>query len=144
MKKDRSRNIDGLLEHSSAKNRETIDKVNRAIDKLKRSKTKKVNFLTVAEEAGVSKATLYNNDEIKERIMSLRSIKTGTPAGDNSLLKDGIEAEREKVRKLNDEIMRLREDKKMLIAQLVEMETLRDENKKLKESLKKLQAPRTI
>ena len=48
------------------------------------------------------------------------------------------------MRKLNDEIMRLREDKKMLIAQLVEMETLRDENKKLKESLIKLQAPRTI
>ena len=144
MKKDKSRNIDGLLEHSSAKNRETIDKVNRAIDKLKRSKTKKVNFLTVAEEAGVSKATLYNNDEIKERIMSLRSIKTGTPVGDSPLLKDGIEAEREKVRKLNDEIIRLREDKKMLIVQLVEMETLRDENKKLKESLKKLQTPRTI
>ena len=144
MKKDKSRNIDGLLEHSNAKNIETIDKVNRAIDKLKRSKTKKVNFLTVAEEAGVSKATLHNNDEIKERIMSLRSIKTGTSAVDRPLLKDGIEAEREKVRKLNDEIMRIREDKKMLIAQLVEMETLRDENKKLKESLKKLQAPRTI
>lgn len=58
-------------------------------------------------------------------------------------MKDGIEAEREKVRKLNDEIMRLRENKKKLIAQLVEMETLRDENKKLKESLKKLQTPRT-
>lgn len=144
MKKDRSRNIDGLLEHSSAKNQETIDKVNRAIDKLKRSKTKKVNFLTVADEAGVSKATLYNNDEIKERIMSLRSTKTGTPAGDSLLLKDGIEAEREKVRKLNDEIMRLRENKKMLISQLIEMETLRDENKKLKESLKKLQTPRSI
>ena len=144
MKKDRSRNIDGLLEHSSSKNRETIDKVNRAIDKLKRSRTKKVNFMTVAEEAGVSKATLYNNNEIKECIMSLRSIKTGTPAGDSPLLKDCMEAEREKVRKLNDEIIRLREDKKMLIAQLVEMETLRDENKKLKESLKELQAPRTI
>ena len=143
MKKDRSRNIDGLLEHSSAKNRETIDKANRAIDKLKRSKTKKVNSLTVAQEAGVSKATLYNNDEIKERIMSLRSIKTGTPAGDRPLLKDGIDTEREKVRKLNDEIMRLREDKKLLIAQLVEMETLRDENEKLRKSLKKLQTPRT-
>jgi hypothetical protein len=62
-------------------------------------KTKKVNFLTVADEADVSKATLYNNDEIIERIMSLRSIKTGTPARDSLLLKDGIEAERENVRK---------------------------------------------
>lgn len=144
MKKNRRKNIDGLLEHSSAKNRETIDKVNWAIDKLKRSRTRKVNFLTVAEEAGVSKATLYNNEELKERIMSLRSIKTGAPAGDSALLKDGMEAEREKVRKLNDEIVRLKEDKKMLIAQLVEMESLKDENKKLKESVKKLQAQRSI
>lgn len=144
MKKNKSKNIDGLLEHSRAKNRETIDKVNRAIDKLKRSRTRKVNFLTVAEEAGVSKATLYNNEELKERIMSLRSVKRGTPAGDSALLKDGMEAEREKVRKLNDEIIRLREDKKKLIAQLVEMESLKDENKKLKESVKKLQTQRSI
>lgn len=144
MKKNRRKNIDGLLEHSSAKNRETIDKVNRAIDKLKRSRIRKFNFLTVAEEAGVSKATLYNNEELKERIMSLRSVKRGTPTDGGALLKDGMEAEREKVRKLNDEIIRLRENKKMLIAQLVEMESLKDENRKLKESVKKLQAQRPI
>jgi len=38
----KNKNIDGLLEHSSTKNKETIDKVNQAIDKLKRSKTRKL------------------------------------------------------------------------------------------------------
>nr|WP_314466502.1 DUF6262 family protein [uncultured Clostridium sp.] len=140
----KNKNIDGLLEHSSTKNKETIDKVNQAIDKLKRSKTRKINFQTVAAAAGVSKATLYNNDELKERIMSLRSINKASPTAARALMKDGLEAERERVRKLNDEVQRLREDKKKLIIQLVELETLKDENQKLRESLKKLQAKDAI
>jgi len=144
VKKNKNKNIDGLLEHSSTKNKETIDKVNQAIDKLKRSKTRKINFQTVAAAAGVSKATLYNNDELKERIMSLRSINKASPTAARALMKDGLEAERERVRKLNDEVQRLREDKKKLIIQLVELETLRDENQKLRESLKKLQAKDAI
>jgi len=144
VKKNKNRNIDGLLEHSSTKNKETIDKVNQAIDKLKRSKTRKINFQTVAAAAGVSKATLYNNDELKERIMSLRSINKDSPTAARALMKDGLEAERERVRKLNDEVQRLREDKKKLIIQLVELETLKDENQKLRVSLKKLQAKDAI
>ena len=144
MKKNKNKNIDGLLEHSSTKNKETIDKVNQAIDKLKRSKTRKINFQTVAAAAGVSKATLYNNDELKERIMSLRSINKVSPTAARALMKDGLEAERERVRKLNDEVQRLREDKKKLIIQLVELETLKDENQKLRVSLKKLQAKDAI
>lgn len=144
MKKNNNKNIDGLLEHSSTKNKETIDKVNQAIDKLKRSKTRKINFQTVAAAAGVSKATLYNNDELKERIMSLRSINKASPTAARALMKDGLEAERERVRKLNDEVQRLREDKKKLIIQLVELETLKDENQKLRVSLKKLQAKDAI
>lgn len=135
----KNKNIDGLLEHSSTRNQETIDKVNQAIDRLKRSKTRKINFQTVAAAAGVSKATLYNNDELKERIMSLRSINKASPAAARALLADGLEAEREKVRKLNAEIGRLREDKKKLIIQLVELETLKTENQHLKEVVKRLQ-----
>jgi len=51
----------------------------KAIDKLKRSKTKKIKFKTVAEEAGVSTAILYNNDILKERILSIRAIEKGVP-----------------------------------------------------------------
>jgi hypothetical protein len=117
------------------KNQQTIEKVNKAIDKLKRSKTKKINFKTVAEEAGVSKATLYNNDILKERILSLRGIEKGIP-------NDSIVAtpKDDKIKQLYDEIKKLKEDKKSLIIQLVEMEEIKDENKKLREQLHKLKS----
>ena len=48
--------VAGIKAHAEAKNKETIDKVNKAIDKLKR-KNKPINFETVCKEAGVSRAT---------------------------------------------------------------------------------------
>nr|WP_201800251.1 DUF6262 family protein [Clostridium botulinum]AIW54704.1 hypothetical protein [Clostridium botulinum] len=139
--KKRNRNTEGLKEFAEKKNQETIEKVNKAIDKLKRSKTKKINFKTVAEEAGVSKATLYNNDILKERILSLRAIQKGVP--NDSIVatpKDKIKAKDDKIKQLYDEIKRLKEDKEKLIIQLVEMEELKDENKRLRESLDKIES----
>ena len=42
--------VAGIKAHAEAKNKETIDKVNKAIDKLKR-KNKTINFETVCKEA---------------------------------------------------------------------------------------------
>ena len=42
------KNTTGLQRYTKAKNDETIEKVNAAIDKLKRSKTAQINFSTVA------------------------------------------------------------------------------------------------
>ena len=41
--------VAGIKAHAEAKNKETIDKVNKAIDKLKR-KNKPINFETVCKE----------------------------------------------------------------------------------------------
>lgn len=140
MTKEKSnKNTEGLKEFAKKKNQETIEKVNKAIDKLKRSKTKKINFKTVAEESGVSKATLYNNDILKERILSLRAIEKGVPNGNIvATPKDKIKAKDEKIKQLYAEIKKLKEDKQNLIIQLVEVEELKDENKRLREQLKKL------
>lgn len=141
MKKKRNVNTEGLKEFAEKKNQETIEKVNKAIDKLKRSKTKTINFKTVAEEAGVSKATLYNNDILKERILSLRAIEKGVP--NDSIVatpKDKIKAKDDKIKQLYEEIKKLKEDKQNLIIQLVEMEELKDENKRLRESLDKIKS----
>lgn len=139
MKKNNNRNTEGLKEFAEKKNQETIEKVNKAIDKLKRSKTKKINFKTVAEEAGVSKATLYNNDVLKERILSLRAIEK---SADNGVIiatpKDKIQAKDDKIKQLYDEIKKLKDDKEKLIIQLVDMEELKDENKRLREQLVKV------
>ena len=141
MKKNNNKNTEGLKEFAEKKNQETIEKVNKAIDKLKRSKTKKINFKTVAEEAGVSKATLYNNDILKERILSLRAIEKGVP--DDIIVttpKDKIKAKDDKIKQLYEEVKKLKEDKQNLIIQLVEMEELIDENKRLRENLDKIRS----
>jgi len=140
MKKN-NKNTEGLKEFAEKKNQETIERVNKAIDKLKRSKTKKINFKTVAEEAGVSKATLYNNDILKERILSLRAIQKGVPNGSIvATPKDKIKAKDDKIKKLYEEIKKLKEDKEKLIIQLVVMEELKDENKRLRERLDKFKS----
>ncbi|MDS0528543.1 DUF6262 family protein [Clostridium sp. SHJSY1] len=139
--KKRNRNTEGLKEFAEKKNQETIEKVNKAIDKLRQSKTKKINFKIVAEEAGVSKATLYNNDILKERILSLRAIEKGVP--NDSIIatpRDKIKAKDDKIKQLYDEIKKLKEDKEKLIIQLVEMEELKDENRRLRESLEKIKS----
>lgn len=141
MKKNNNKNTEGLKEFAEKKNQETIEKVNKAIDKLKRSKTKSINFKTVAEESGVSKATLYNNDILKERILSLRAIQKGVP---NDIIvatsKDKIKAKDDKIKQLYKEIEKLKKDKENLIIQLVDMEELKDENKRLRESLEKVKS----
>lgn len=140
MTKKPNRNTEGLKEFAEKKNQETIEKVNKAIDKLKRSKTKTINFKTVAEEAGVSKATLYNNDILKERILSLRALRKGVPNASSIIAtpKDKINAKDNKIKQLYEEIKKLKEDKEKLIIQLVEMEELKDENKRFKENLDKI------
>lgn len=141
MKKNSNKNTEGLKKFAEKKNQETIEKVNKAIDKLKRSKTKTINFKTVAEEAGVSKATLYNNDILKERILSLRAIQKGVP--NDSIVatpKDKIKAKDDKIKQLYEEIKKLKEDKEKLLIQLVAMEELKDENKRLRESLDKIKS----
>jgi len=141
MTKKPNRNTEGLKEFAEKKNQETIEKVNKAIDKLKRSKTKSINYKTVAEEAGVSKATLYNNDILKERIMSLRAIEKGVPNGNIAATsKDKIQAKDDRIKKLYEEVKKLKENKQNLIVQLVEMEELKDENKRLKEQLDKIRS----
>ncbi|WP_097028324.1 DUF6262 family protein [Clostridium peptidivorans] len=139
MVKKPNRNTEGLKEFAEKKNQETIEKVNKVIDKLKRSKTKKINFKTVAEESGVSKATLYNNDILKERILSLRAIeKSNSNVNIEATPKDKIQAKDDKIKQLYEEIKKLKEDKQNLIIQLVDMEELKDENERLREQLTKL------
>ena len=141
MTKKPNRNTEGLKKFAEKKNQETIAKVNNAIDKLKRSKTKSINFKIVAEEAGVSKATLYNNDILKERIMSLRAIKKGIPNGDIVVTpKNKIQAKDDRIKKLYEEVKKLKQDKQNLIVQLVYVEEQKDENKRLKEQLDKIRS----
>lgn len=132
-----NKNTEGLKEYAEKKNQETIKKVNAVIDKLKHSKTKAINFKTVAEEAGVSKATLYNNTVLKERILSLRDIEK-VVINDNTKTTAKDKAKDDKIKQLYKEIKKLKVDKQNLILQLIDMEELKDENRRFKEQFDKI------
>ena len=102
--------IAGIKAHAEAKNKATIDKVNKAIDKLKR-KRKPINFETVCKEAGVSRATLYNNPQLKERILSLRAISKASPLDDVvAVKKDKLQLKDDKISALREQIKKLEDD----------------------------------
>ena len=119
-----------LQAHNERRNHDTIERVNRAIDNLKKCGAV-INFETVAKEAGVTRATLYNNLALKERIMGLRAVAR-CPAAEikKQKPKEAVSALRARVRKLE-------EDKKNLIAQLVDYEETKAENERLRRQLLK-------
>ncbi|HDR6248203.1 TPA: transposase [Bacillus cereus] len=100
----------------------TIQKVDEAIQRLVRAR-ENINFNSVASEAGVSKATLYNNVEIRKRIESLREQQSHVPTpkqikreiDENN--KDAlIESLKRRIKKLEDESKQLREQLKVTYA----------------------------
>ena len=137
MKKVPESQVSALKKQNSHRKQDTAERVNKAIDKLKR-KNASINFETVAKEAGVSRATLYNNTKLKERIMGLRAMDF-SPSTEG-----GAEPKKTKVQRLEDtvadlkaRVRQLEADKKNLIAQLVDYEETKAENERLRrQSLK--------
>ena len=137
MKKVPESQVSAMKEHNSQRKQNTAERVNKAIDKLKR-KNAPINFETVAKEAGVSRATLYNNPKLKERIMGLRAMDRAP------ISESGAEPKKTKVQRLEDTVADLRArvrqletDKKNLIVQLVDYEETKAENERLRrQSLK--------
>lgn len=132
--------VAGIKAHAEARNKATIDKVNKAIDRLKRKKNITINFETVSKEAGVARATLYNNAQLKERILSLRAISKASPLENIvAVKKDRIKLKDEKIAALRLQVQKLEQDKKKLIEQLVDYEELRFENERLKSKLESVE-----
>lgn len=137
MKKVPENQVSALKEYNSQKKQNTVERVNKAIDKLKR-KNAPINFETVAKEAGVSRATLYNNPKLKERIMGLRAIALAPSS------EEGAEPKKTKVQRLEDtvadlkaRVRQLEADKKNLIVQLVDYEETKAENERLRKQFMK-------
>ncbi|MDU6113192.1 MAG: DUF6262 family protein [Paeniclostridium sordellii] len=96
----------------------TQEKVDKAIQSLIKAQ-KSINFNSVANESGVTKKTLYDNEDIRERIETLRHQQSQVPTP--SQVK----------REMNDN------NKDAIIASLKrKIKRLEEENKELKEQLK--------
>ena len=97
---------------------------------LRDSLPKELQGRTVAEASGVSRATLYENEKLRIRIESLRAVKL------NKTSERDVEQQRRAQEKdLRRQIEILKEEKEMLIAQLVEMDRVMQENQHLKKVL---------
>ena len=129
MSRKTNRNTKGLQMYAEKRKTEAEDKANKAIDELKR-KHKTINFKTVAEASGVSKATLYKNATLRARIESLRAVKQSKPSS-----KEEERKRRSQEQDLRKQILLLKQEKDLLIAQLVEMDKLKQENQHLKKVL---------
>ena len=102
----------------------THKKVDEAIKKMIKRK-KAINFNSVSNESGITKATLYNNKDIKERIESFRlqQSKVDTPAEAKQKIDDNnkdalISSLKRRMKKLEEENKSLREQLKFSYAEI--------------------------
>jgi Family of unknown function (DUF6262) len=144
------RNTDGLKAHAQQKRAETIERTEKAIQQLIKDK-QRINFNTVAEVAGVSKAWLYDEPDMRERIEHLR--KQAIPKTPiNPKGKMSLESQSSTIDTLKRRIGQLEGENKELAAkikvayslapqlQLSEnnRKRLEEENKKLRQQLESL------
>lgn len=114
MKDKHPRNTVGVKQHAIRKSHEAARKVDESIQRLIKSKAK-INFNSVSMDSGVSKAFLYNNMTIRNRIEMLRKQQDGLPSPQDmkqnmtDASKDVIIAAKNKrIKELEDENKRLK------------------------------------
>ena len=107
----------GLKEYAKYKSEITLEKVDKAIRELSLTE-QKINFNSISQLSGVSKTYLYNNEEVKNRIVGLRHKQLSKTMNQR--------AKYDKTSKSKDIII-MAKDKKI--------KELEEENKKLKEQL---------
>lgn len=122
-----AKNIEGLITHAQARSADTQARAETAIKQLK-ADGEKVTFAAIARISGLSRSTLYSNEFVKVRIQSLSALEK-TPTSPKQKPKKELSV---RLAALTEQIMELKKQKLLLIAQLTEMELLRMENEELK------------
>lgn len=112
---DHLRNTDGLKVYCKQKQLETAKKVDEVIKLLIKTKGS-INFSSVSERSGVSKAYLYNHQAIRARIEALRNQQQGLPSRKHikAEMTDSskdvlLAAKNKRIKVLEDEVKRLKE-----------------------------------
>lgn len=120
------RNTEGLRAFAEQRQLETASKVDEAIQRLIKAKAK-INFNSVSIEAGVSKAYLYKNADVRARVDMLRKQQEGLPSPEqvkremSGNSKDVlIAAIRQKIKRLEEENEKLKQESERLRGRLYE------------------------
>ncbi|MDO6634425.1 DUF6262 family protein [Bacillus thuringiensis] len=98
----------------------TSQKIDEAIQRLVRA-NQNINFNSVANESGISKATLYNNQKFRKRIETLRQAYSPTQKQIKREMSDSnkdviIESLKRRIKKVEMENKQLREQLKVAYA----------------------------
>ncbi|MGB3206869.1 MAG: DUF6262 family protein [Crinalium sp.] len=109
----REQRIQTLKATQQARKKETITKVNKAIERLQRIGAK-INFQSIAREANVSVPYLYKYPELKERIQNLRHQQTLLPSAPVNLPPVTAKAHSQVITRLKKRIHQLEEENKEL------------------------------
>jgi hypothetical protein len=84
------RNTEGLRRSARSRSQDALQRASIALSRLE-SSDREINFRTVAAEARVSTAWLYNHLKLRARIMQLRRSQAhGSSAGSESLDREGL------------------------------------------------------
>lgn len=140
------RKIEALKEATDRKRQSALDKTNAAIAQLLKE-GKRINFPTVAKEAGVSVTYLYKYDELKERINHLRQQqeetikKPITPQSASDKSKQVIINQlRERVRQLEVDNRELRSKNETVYGRLYQIQGVQQEVEALRLEITSLKA----
>jgi polysaccharide deacetylase 2 family uncharacterized protein YibQ len=115
------RNTSGMTAHAHRRREETRNRVEQVINRLVREQ-KAVNFTAVAKEAGVTKAYLYSQPDLRERIEALRQQqqeyvireRVAHPTGKTDASKDlVILAKERRIKELEAEVQKLKAELKV-------------------------------
>ncbi|BBD58999.1 hypothetical protein NIES2109_17780 [Nostoc sp. HK-01] len=141
------RNIEGLRDNAQRKREETREKAERGIQQLIREK-RTINFNTVAEVSGVSKAWLYKEHDTRSQIEHLRqnqaqSQKVPPKQKTSDASKDAIiKTLKERIKKIEAENRGLRDQHEAIYGRILQaseiehkLERLEAENAKLRKEL---------
>ncbi|MBL1178655.1 DUF6262 family protein [Pantanalinema sp. GBBB05] len=125
------RNVEGLRQNAQKKRQEALEKVEQGIRKLLKE-GRAINFNTLASAAGVSKAFLYKEAEIKERVELLRSQEAHKKPQSKQSISDAstnaiVRTLRDRIKKLEAEIRDLRKQNEAAYGQIIEINSLRQQ-----------------
>lgn len=135
-KKTPCKQVEGLKAYAAERHGKTEEKISRAIEQMKKEGGK-ITFSSVAGRAGVSRTTLYGNEQIRERIQGLMALSADNGKDEGEVLPAGRTGLTDRIKALREQVKKLESDKAKLVIQLAGHYELKKENERLRRQLEK-------
>jgi len=111
------RNIEGLKRNARLRSEGAVQRALAALHRMETS-NREINFRSVAAEAGVSTAWLYNQQQLRDRIMRSRKLQTWAPSAHSETVGREVSSRKSVIATLRLRIKKLEEKTRDLTEQL--------------------------